>query len=102
MDRVTALFVDGRDAAAATSGGAPAALGGSPMKGGSTWGTLASGVAIALVLRGVHASIFAYGGAWVIGAVVGGAAVFAWQSWRRARRLGVVPAASPAAGSYSR
>lgn len=58
-------------------------------------GALAAGLGIALALRAVHDGILAHGGIWVILSVIGGAAVFTWQSWRRARRLvpaaGVVP-----------
>ena len=52
------------------------------------WGALIAGVVVAYVLRSVHDSIFAHGGAWVILTVVGGAGVLTWQSWRRARRVG--------------
>src|SRR5438552_3996435 len=51
-------------------------------------GAFATGLAVAVVLRAVHGSIFAHGGAWVIVSVIGGAAIFTWQSARRARRLG--------------
>jgi len=51
-------------------------------------GALAAGLGIAAALRAVHESIFAHGGAWVIGTVIGAAAIFSWQSWRRARRVG--------------
>ena len=47
---------------------------------------LAVSLVVAVILRTVHESIFAYGGAFVIAATVGGAAVFAWQSARRAQR----------------
>ena len=47
----------------------------------------AIGLGVALFLRTVHGSIFASGGAWVIGAVVVGAVVLALRAWRRARRL---------------
>ena len=49
-------------------------------------GALAIGVALALLLRRIHDGIFAAGGAWVIAAVVGGAAGLTWQSVRRSRR----------------
>ncbi len=49
-------------------------------------GALALGVVLAVVLRIVHGSIFAHGGAWVIAGVVGGAALLGAQSARRVRR----------------
>jgi uncharacterized membrane protein len=54
-------------------------------------GALVAGLAVAAGLRAVHDSIFAHGGLWVIVAVVGGAAVFGWVGWRRARRLATDP-----------
>jgi uncharacterized membrane protein len=53
-------------------------------------GAFAVGVAIAFGLRAIHDSLFAHGGLWVIVAVVGGAGVFTWQSWRRLQRPGVL------------
>jgi uncharacterized membrane protein len=50
------------------------------------WTGLAVGLGVAAALRAVHGATFAHGGAWVIGAVVGGAAVLALQSWRRQAR----------------
>lgn len=50
------------------------------------WFALAGGAIVAWVLATVHDSIFAHGGAWVIGVTVGGAAVLAAQSWRKATR----------------
>ena len=47
--------------------------------------TLAAGVLAALALRGVHGAIFDHGGAWVIGALLGGAGMAALSSWRRSR-----------------
>ena len=44
------------------------------------------GLALAWGLRAVHASLFARGGAYVIGAVVGGALVILVGEWRRERR----------------
>lgn len=52
------------------------------------YAALAAGLVAALGLRAVHAGIFAHGGLWVIGALVGGGALASWQSWRRARRHG--------------
>src|SRR5437870_7544714 len=49
-------------------------------------GALALGVVLAVVLRTVHGSIFAHGGAWVIAVVVGGAALAGVQSLRRVTR----------------
>src|SRR5947199_2502242 len=49
-------------------------------------GALALGVVLAVVLRTVHGSIFAHGGAWVIAVVLGGAALAGVQSARRVRR----------------
>jgi uncharacterized membrane protein len=46
-------------------------------------GALVLGVAAAWGLRGVHASIFAHGGAYVIIAVVGGALMASIQAWQR-------------------
>lgn len=62
-------------------------------------GTLVLGLAIALLLRAVHDSIFAHGGVFVIGAVIGGAAVETVQSWRRARRVGAVSAVADRMGA---
>jgi uncharacterized membrane protein len=50
-------------------------------------GALATGLAFAWVLWLVHDSILAHGGAWVIGAVVGGAAIATVRAWRRSRRV---------------
>jgi uncharacterized membrane protein len=49
-------------------------------------GALTLGLALALILRLVHGSILARGGAWVIGALVGGAAIATLRAWRRSRR----------------
>src|SRR5207244_3013412 len=49
-------------------------------------GALVLGVVLAVVLRTVHGSIFAHGGAWVIAAVLGGAALGGVQSLHRVRR----------------
>lgn len=51
-----------------------------------SWIGLGGGVVVAWLLRTVHDSIFAHGGAWVIAATIGGAALAAFQSWRRATR----------------
>ncbi len=56
------------------------------------WGALAAGGVVAYALRSVHDSIFAYGGAWVIVSVVGGAGYLTWLGWRRARRAKALPA----------
>ncbi len=45
------------------------------------WGLVAT-----VALRLVHAEMFAHGGAWVIGALLGGALLATLQSWRRKRR----------------
>src|SRR5439155_421072 len=45
-----------------------------------SFGALALGVVLAVVLRTVHGSIFAHGGVWVIAVVVGGAALAGVQS----------------------
>jgi uncharacterized membrane protein len=50
------------------------------------WIPLAGGVLFAWFLREVHASILSYGGAWVIGAVVGGGSFLLLQGWRRSVR----------------
>src|SRR6266478_2601711 len=52
---------------------------------------LLGGLGIALLLRAGHAGLFAAGGNWIVLAVVGGAGAATFQSWRRARRLGVTP-----------
>jgi len=49
-------------------------------------GAIALGVVLAVLLRTVHGSIFAHGGAWVIAVVLGGAALAGVQSARRVRR----------------
>lgn len=46
----------------------------------------ALGVGVAVVLRSVHASLFADGGRWIVLAVVSGGALASLQSWLRARR----------------
>lgn len=58
-------------------------------------GALAAGLGLALVLRAAHGGLFAAGGAWIVVAVVGGGAIATFQSWRRARRLGVTAMAQP-------
>lgn len=50
------------------------------------WVALVVGLGIAFALRQVHAAIFDYGGAWVIGATLGGAAFATFQEWRHERR----------------
>jgi uncharacterized membrane protein len=50
------------------------------------WYALGGSLLVALWFRQVHASLFAYGGAWVILALIGGAAVASFNAWRRARR----------------
>ncbi|MGH7858973.1 MAG: NnrU family protein [Candidatus Binatia bacterium] len=50
------------------------------------WRTPLAAVALTCLLRAVHDVIFAGGGAWLIGAVFGGAVVATFQSWRRERR----------------
>ncbi len=51
------------------------------------FGSLAAGIAVALLLRTRHDAVFAHGGLWVIAAVLGGAAVAAVQGYRRGRRV---------------
>ncbi len=60
-------------------------------------GALVAGVLVAIVLRTLHATILAHGGAWVVGAVVAGGAVETVQSWRRAHRRRVPAALAPRA-----
>jgi uncharacterized membrane protein len=55
---------------------------------------LGASLVIAATLRAVHASLFAYDGAYVIAAVVGGALILTWQSSRRARRQAALAATS--------
>ncbi len=50
------------------------------------FGSLAVGVAVAVLLRLVHTSLFANEGLWIVLAVVGGAAVASTQTWLRAKR----------------
>ncbi len=72
---------------------------------------LVAGVAVAVLLRYLHDQLFAWGGAGIVAAVTGGAALEGVQSWRRARRrrallqtpVGMMPAradntAGPACG----
>ena len=47
---------------------------------------LAASLVVAAALRAVHASLFAYDGAYVIAGVVGGAGIITWRSARRTRR----------------
>src|SRR5213593_39362 len=65
-------------------------------------GALALGVVLAVVLRTVHGSIFAHGGAWVIAVVLGGAALLGAQSARRVRRRHLASDGSLDSGSSSR
>jgi hypothetical protein len=58
-------------------------------------GALLIGLGLAVLLRTVHAGLFSAGGTWIILAVLGGAAIAAVQSWRRARRHGATPVAHP-------
>jgi uncharacterized membrane protein len=58
---------------------------------------IATGIALAAVLRTVHGSIMAHDGAWVIGGVVGGAAVAGLLAWRRAARPARITREAPAA-----
>jgi uncharacterized membrane protein len=64
-----------------------AQLGGRPLVASELpWIALAGSLLVALWLRQVHASLFGYGGAWVILVLLVGAAVAALGAWRRARR----------------
>ena len=65
-------------------------------------GALALGVVLAVLLRTVHGSIFAHGGAWVIAAVLGAAALGGVQSARRVRRRPLPSDGSLDSGSSSR
>jgi uncharacterized membrane protein len=58
------------------------------------YGMLALGLALAFVLRAVHGSLFAHGGAYVILALVLGPLMILLDEWRRARRR-PAPAAAP-------
>jgi uncharacterized membrane protein len=55
-------------------------------RGEMPWGALLGGAALAAGLRLLHGSIFAYGGALVVAATVGGAAIIAIQDALLARR----------------
>lgn len=62
------------------------------------WLVLAIAIGLAFALRAVHASIFDYGGAWIIGVVVGGAFFALAAQWRAIpgrETPGAVPTASP-------
>jgi uncharacterized membrane protein len=48
---------------------------------------LAVGIGVALALRARHDAIFAHGGAWVIGVVVGGGFIAGLNAWRRSHRV---------------
>jgi uncharacterized membrane protein len=50
------------------------------------WGAVGASAAAVLALRAAHESILAHGGVWLISVTVGGAAILALQSWRRAVR----------------
>lgn len=50
------------------------------------WRALASGIVLALVLRAIHASIFAYDGMALVAVVAGGGGLASYRSWQRARR----------------
>ncbi len=47
---------------------------------------LGLGLVVAVALRAVHDSIFAAGGAWLVGAVIGGVALITLQTWLEVRR----------------
>jgi uncharacterized membrane protein len=51
------------------------------------FGSLAAGIAVALLLRTRHDGVLAHGGVWLIVAVLGGAAVAGVQGYRRGRRV---------------
>ncbi|HXJ36145.1 MAG TPA: NnrU family protein [Candidatus Eisenbacteria bacterium] len=51
------------------------------------WGHFATGIIAAVYLRWVHPAILSSGGAWVIGVVVGGAALLTVEALVRARRV---------------
>lgn len=62
-----------------------------------SWVAIAGSALVVLLLRVVHGSILAHGGAWVIGSIVGGAAALTLKSWRNAsRRAAVRPETAPA------
>jgi uncharacterized membrane protein len=50
------------------------------------WIWLAGGALAAPVLRQLHTPLLAHGGAWVVAAVLGGAALASYQAWRRGLR----------------
>ena len=61
------------------------------------WGLVAT-----VALRQVHDGIFAHGGLWVIGTLLGGATLASLQAWRRKRRLAArapIEAAVPPGGA---
>jgi uncharacterized membrane protein len=53
---------------------------------------LGVGVVVAVLLRALHDSLFAYGGFWLLAIVLGGAGVQMVQGWRRGRRAARVRA----------
>ena len=63
------------------------------------WYALAGSLVVAIGLRQIHASLFAHGGAWVILALIGGAAVASFNEWRRARRHRARTAGAPLASA---
>lgn len=62
---------------------------------------LAAGVVVAVVLRSIHASLFAAGGLWMIVALVGGGLLATVQAAARARRVAARPAARTAPRAQS-
>ena len=56
-----------------------------------------TGLGIAIVLRAIHGAILSHDGAWLVAAVVVGAAVSTLRAWRRAARVGLVTREAPVA-----
>jgi uncharacterized membrane protein len=62
---------------------------------------LGLGLALALALRHWHDALFADGGAWIIGAFLGGSLIAGGNAWRRARRVRASASSSVRPGARS-
>lgn len=61
---------------------------------------LGLGLVLAVGLRAVHDSMFAHGGAWVVGVVGASVALITLETWRRVRRSGSVSSQKSAATAF--